>query len=594
MSRLFFQGNYTDSESVQNMTAEQKEIWDKMFFCFEDIHNILRGMIYHADNIRSIDGDIKIAAYLLFVVSTYNDPFSISFSDLKEMGIDEEIITLAERYHIDTLWGFLLKLIKDYSPNIFKLVTVLENPSNPNKSPEGVVDLATELLDIQGNESFADLCCGAGNVAKLVKKCSPTTDVFGFDIDTDFIAVAKAENAVKKTQIQYFAQDVFELGLQGKNKPRFQKIFANYPFGARLISQSVGKDYLGVVKERIPSFARATSTDWLYNCLMIDLLSENGKAIGIMTNGSTWNQLDAPIRKYFVENGFVESVIALPAKLFAMTSISTSMIVLSHGNKSVRLIDATSLFQQGRRENEMTEEHVAAVLDAVKNDCDISITVSLDELRNNDYMLNAGRYIQNNNSISNGIPFGQVIKRITRGASINASDLDKMTTFAPTAYQYLMCANIQNGIIDRDLPYLTTIDKRNEKYCLTNHCLLLSKNGAPYKVAVAETEPGKKILANGNLYLIEIDETVADPYYIASFLCSAQGTVTLKSISVGAAVPNIGVDQLKKMIIPLPEMEKQKEIGEQYLTIRDEMQLLLIKLEKAKARMANLMEEVEE
>ena len=592
MSRLFNQGNYTDSEEVQSFTDEQKAIWDEMFLCYEDISNILRGKLFQVEGILALDGDIKTAAYLLSVVSTFNDALSISFSDLKAMEIDTDIISFAERCSVDAAWDSLLKLINNYPPNIFKLVALLENPDDSNQTPEGVINLATELLDVQENETFADFCCGKGTVAKLVNNSFSTVEVHGFDTNEDLIAFAKVENAVREGQVQYFAQDVFELGLHERS--RFKKIFANYPFGVRLMSQIAGKEYMNLIKERIPSFARATSADWLFNCLIMDLLSEDGKAIGIMTNGSTWNQLDMPIRKYFIENGFVESVIALPSKLFAMTSISTSMIVLSHGNTKIRMVDATELFQQGRRENEMTEEHVATILDAMKNDCDISITISLDELRNNDYILNAGRYIQNNSTIINGVPFGQVIKRITRGASINASDLDKMTTFAPSPYQYLMCANIQNGIIDSELPYLTTIEKRNEKYCLTNHCLLLSKNGVPYKIAVAEIENGKKVLANGNLYLIEIDETVANPYYIAAFLCGEQGSAALKNISVGAAVPNIGVEQLKKLIVPLPDLKKQKEIGEQYLTIRDEMQLLLIKLEKAKARMANLMEEVGE
>ena len=43
--------------------------------------------------------------------------------------------------------------------------------------------------------------------------------------------------------------------------------------------------------------------------------------------------------------------------------------------------------------------------------------------------------------------------------------------------QYLMLANIKNGLIDKELPYLKSIDKKNDKYCLSNHCLILSKNG---------------------------------------------------------------------------------------------------------------------
>lgn len=47
--------------------------------------------------------------------------------------------------------------------------------------------------------------------------------------------------------------------------------------------------------------------------------------------------------------------------------------------------------------------------------------------------------------------FGDVIKRITRGAQLNAKALDEITTTVPTDMQYLMLANIKNGLIDKKL-----------------------------------------------------------------------------------------------------------------------------------------------
>ena len=154
-----------------------------------------------------------------------------------------------------------------------------------------------------------------------------------------------------------------------------------------------------------------------------------------------------------------------------------------------------------------------------------------------------------------------------------------------------MLANIKNGLIDKELPYLKSIDKKNDKYCLSNHCLILSKNGYPYKIAVAEVKEGQRILGNGNLYIIELDEEKADPYYLAALFGSEQGTAALKSITVGATIPNIGVEQLTKLVIPIPPIEKQKEIADKYKTVKDEITMLQLKLEKAKNRMAHIIEE---
>lgn len=309
----------------------------------------------------------------------------------------------------------------------------------------------------------------------------------------------------------------------------------------------------------------------------------------IMTNGSTWNQSDSAIRSYFIENGLIECVIALPARLFAGTAIATSMIVFSRNNKGVRLVDASELFVEGRRVNELSYENISLIINATKNDSDISMYVSAEQLRDNDYVLSMNRYIVHD--VADGMAFGDVIKRITRGAQLNAKALDEITTTVPTDMQYLMLANIKNGLIDKELPYLKSIDKKNDKYCLSNHCLILSKNGYPYKIAVAEVKEGQRILGNGNLYIIELDEEKADPYYLAAFFGSEQGTAALRSITVGATIPNIGVEQLTKLVIPIPPIEKQKEIADKYKTVKDEITMLQLKLEKAKNRMAHIIEE---
>ena len=157
-----------------------------------------------------------------------------------------------------------------------------------------------------------------------------------------------------------------------------------------------------------------------------------------------------------------------------------------------------------------------------------------------------------------------------------------------------MLANIQNGIIDDKLPYLSYIDTKYERYCLKNNTLILSKNGFPYKVAVASVRDGQRILANGNLYIIELDEEKANPYYIKAFFDSEQGHAVLKSITVGAAMPNIGVDKLKKVEIPLPPMEEQERIAHKYQVTLDEIAVIKLRLEKAVSKLHHIFDEESE
>lgn len=92
---------------------------------------------------------------------------------------------------------------------------------------------------------------------------------------------------------------------------------------------------------------------------------------------------------------------------------------------------------------------------------------------------------------------------------------------------------------------------------------------------------GQHILANSNLYIIELDEEKDNPYYIKAFIDSEQGHTVLKSITVGAAMPNIGVDKLKKVETPLPSMNDQEHIAQEYQATLDEISVTKLHLEKA-------------
>ena len=127
-----------------------------------------------------------------------------------------------------------------------------------------------------------------------------------------------------------------------------------YPFKIRLRNLGSEDEYINRLIDKYQGLGKATSSDWAFNALVCELLSNEGKAIGIMTNGSTWNSIDTPMRKQFVEEGLIECVIALPPKIFEFTAISTSLVVFSKGNKSVRIVDASKLCQQGRRYNEFS------------------------------------------------------------------------------------------------------------------------------------------------------------------------------------------------------------------------------------------------
>ena len=67
----------------------------------------------------------------------------------------------------------------------------------------------------------------------------------------------------------------------------------------------------------------------------------------------------------------------------------------------------------------------------------------------------------------------------------------------------------------------------------------------------------------------------------AAYLESENGKAALSRVAVGATLLNLPVEGLKKVIIPLPDLESQKKIADQYYAKLSEIKELKYKLEKA-------------
>ena len=553
---------------------------------------------------NKINDSYILYAYILYITSKRKK--DLSYTDIiNGKLIKDKIILSAVNEEISNkIWDNIKSLMDKHTSECFSTFAlvysrnqmqahVLNGFSFEPETPISIIKLASRLLDIQENETVADICCGSGSF--LVNECMKNNKVnyIGYEINTRYAVNSYIRSILLEGKMSINLCDVFEI-MNADSKyfignKKFDKIFANYPFGLRLRDIGFGSKYLTTIEKKYPNISKSTSSDWFFNLLLSETLSENGKAIGIMTNGSTWNSIDASVREYFVKNDLIETIIALPGKLFPDTNILTSLIILSHKpKKGIRMIDATELCTLGRRENILNEEHINEIIKLCSEDAEKSKFVEIKTIEENDYVLNPSRYLNAGIKLKNAVKFGTIIKNITRGANCTANQLDEMDSKTKTDFQYIQLSNIKEGQIDDTLPYLKSLDEKYLKYCLKNKNLILSKNSIPYKLAIAELSENQTILASGNLYVIELDEEQANPYYIKAFLDSQKGQALLKSITVGTTIPSIGVEALKNMLIQLPDMKEQNKIAEEYQAITDEIKVLKLRVKKTLDKLNHL------
>jgi len=455
--------------------------------------------------------------------------------------------------------------------------------SREAETPESLCRLVVRILDISPEAMVADLGCGTGEFLRCASETEPKARYYGRELDSAILRYAeyRLQNA---GQVKLEQGNMFEL----RNCRAFDRVFSNYPFGLpiALLSEDRSpqgiRNFLSTFSDAVSGWTKMTSADWLFNDLLISCLKEDGKACAVMTRGSIRNTKDAPVRAEFIERGWIEAVILLPEKLFATTAIPTTLIVLSRGNRSVRMVDATEFFEKGRRQNALSDGNIDEIVHTLTANSVCSVSVSAEELRENEYSLDPARFLFRNRAPTRGKRFQELIGDITRGAPLRAEELDRMVSDTPTSYRYLMLADIRDGIIDEDLRYIREdcFDRRLEKYCIRKGDLILSKNGAPFKAAVAENEDDCFIIATGNLYIIRLTEDT-DPYYIKAYLESESGTESLKRIAVGALIPNISVGALQSLVIPELGKEPEQRVSLKMRKHIEEVRVLRKELERS-------------
>ena len=548
------------------------------------IANVLRGTNY-------IDRSTLVAAaYILYRAQASDVQIDSLEGFCKSTGVDEDRAAFLLS-HVGDVWQMVSGQRYRYTENVLKsLILFFEDRDfrfgDDGKTPVSISKLACKLFDFDDNETVADFGVGSASFTVEAFFSNPSLGFYGIEYNATAKEIAAIRLEILGADFSVEHGNILDMDSASH---QYRYIFSNYPFGLKV--REIGYDrnkMLQRIVQKAPEFSKSISSDWYFNAAIVECLAENGKGIAIMTNGSTWNTLDKSARKYFIENGYLEAVIALPERMFESFNIPTTMIVISRNNQKTMLVDATGLCEKGRRFNSFTDEQIERIAFATANETPHSRFVSCQELADNDYVINPTRYLTEEIVVENGEPFSSIIKSITRGAPLRANDLDEMVSDTPTEYQYIMLSNIQRGQIDANLPYLKSVPDNLRKYCLKNHALILSKNGMPFKVAVAEVRPGQTILANGNLYIIEIDEEKADPYFVKAFLESEKGIALLKSITVGATIPNIGVEALKKLPIPRIPIEEQRELAAQYLAKVDEIKIFQRKLQKAYEELSHI------
>ena len=248
--------------------------------------------------------------------------------------------------------------------------------SGEHYTPRDVVQLLVSLLFAEHHEnlhgkgvirSIFDPCCGTGGMLTIGKKyfheninSNALIRLLGQELNAQTYSICKSDMLITGED-----PDNIRHGSSLSNDKfpgeRFDYIITNPPFGVSWKSdEAVVKADAETANGRFSAGTpRSSDGALLFLQHMLSKMENNGSRVGIVFNGSPLFTGDAgsgesDIRKWIIENDWLECIVALPEKLFFNTSIATYIWILTNKKSEARknkiqLINAVDFYDNMKR-----------------------------------------------------------------------------------------------------------------------------------------------------------------------------------------------------------------------------------------------------
>ena len=286
--------------------------------------------------------------------------------------------------------------------------------SNAGKSggefftPQTVSKLLARLV-MDGKTSINkvyDPTCGSGSLLLQMKKQFEDHIIedgfYGQEINMTNFNLARMNMFLHNVNYNNFSikrGDTLLNPLHNEEKP-FDAIVSNPPYSIKWIGDA---DPTLINDERFApagKLAPKSYADFAFIMHALSYLSSKGRAAIVCFPGIFYRKgAERTIRKYLIDNNFIDCVIQLPENLFFGTSIATCILVMSKNKteNKVLFIDASKEFKKETNNNILEEKNIDAIIEEFRNRADVeyySRYVDVSEIEENNYNLSVSTYVE--------------------------------------------------------------------------------------------------------------------------------------------------------------------------------------------------------
>lgn len=221
-------------------------------------------------------------------------------------------------------------------------------------TPPEVAEKLKTYIDIEPKAVY-DPTCGAGNLLKVfpddVKK-------YGQELDAEQLQIIDIPNFTG-----YAGDTLMDDKFKGV---KFDCIVANPPFSVKWQPDKLKDDVRFCDCAALPPPSKA---DWAFMLHIINHLSNEGVAVVLEFPGILYRgQREGKVRRWFVENNYIDRVVNVPGNTFEDTSIATCIVILKKNRETTDII-----FEDGE------QIETVPLSEIEENDFNLSVNIYLPE-----------------------------------------------------------------------------------------------------------------------------------------------------------------------------------------------------------------------
>lgn len=306
-----------------------------------------------------------------------------------------------ENNDIDAFGDAYEYLISNYASNAGKSGGEFFTPQTVSKL------LARLVMDEKTSvNKVYDPTCGSGSLLLQMKKQFDDHIIeegfFGQEINMTNFNLARMNMFLHNVNYNDFSikrGDTLLNPLHNDEKP-FDAIVSNPPYSIKWVGDA---DPTLINDERFApagKLAPKSYADYAFIMHSLSCLSSKGRAAIVCFPGIFYRKgAEKTIRKYLIDNNFIDAVIQLPENLFFGTSIATCILVMAKNKteNKILFIDASKEFKKETNNNILEDDNIKAIVDEFRNRTDrqyFSRYVSITEIEENDYNLSVSTYVE--------------------------------------------------------------------------------------------------------------------------------------------------------------------------------------------------------